>query len=180
MERTRGDEDDSAKGHYPNWALKRLIQIEHYKEKNLSNEEITKRLSTSDKLQNIQNMLASPDIRLKIVSYASFLILLIIVANETEVIHLSKPKSSLQLTTTIANQLQIVDSGTVFMTANTKKIMVLSKYVEPNSKIFVTFSNDYSPATRYWVAEKQTYEGFYVELDAPINSNVEFNWWITK
>lgn len=180
MERKKGEEDTAAKGHYPKWALKRLIQIEKYKEQDLSNEEITKRLKTLDKLQSIQSFVTSAETRLKIVTYVSFVVLIIILGNELEVINLGKSKNKLMSATQNTETMQIIDSGTAFMPADTKRIMVITKSAQSNSKIYVTFNQDFSPASRYWVGEKVPQEGFYVELDSPTATNTEFNWWLTN
>jgi len=46
------------------------------------------------------------------------------------------------------------------------------------SKIYVTFTNSYAPATRFWIAEKKAGESFAVELDASVSTNAKFDWWI--
>jgi hypothetical protein len=180
MERKKDEEDVAAKGHYPKWALKRLIQLERYKDQGLSNDEISKKVKTLDKMQSLQVFITSAETRLRIVTYISFIALLIILGSELGLVNLGKSKNKLISNTQGFSTLQIIDSGTAFVPRETKKIMVISKEVQTNSKIYVTFNQDYSPASRYWVSDKVPQEGFYIELDSPTAGNTEFNWWITN
>ena len=55
-----------------------------------------------------------------------------------------------------------------------------SAFVKNDSKINVTFNSNYSPATKYWISEKTPYEGFFVELDTPVDQDSQFSWWISE
>jgi len=167
-------------GHYPKWALNRLIQIETLKKKGLSNDDIAKKISTLNRLQNIQSAIFSPEFRTKLIVYSSFLILIFIFLNEMEIINLGKPKS--QIVGSVRQEIpsQIIDSGQSFVPAGSQKIKVLSNKTQINSKVYVNFEQDYSPATRYWVSEKIPFEGFILELDSPILNNSSFHWWVTN
>jgi len=181
MQRKKNDDETSiTTGHYPKWALKRLIQIESLKNKGLSNEEIAKRISTINRLQNIQSAIFSPEFRTKLLAYFSFLLLVFIFLNELEIINLGKPKS--QIISSVKQDIpsQIIDSGQSFMPAGSQKIKVLTNKTQINSKVYINFEQDYSPATRFWVSHKIPFEGFIVELDSPILYNSSFQWWITN
>jgi len=52
--------------------------------------------------------------------------------------------------------------------------------MKPGSKVYVTFTQNYSPATRYWVSKIENQSGFQLELDSPVSENVEFNWWVSE
>jgi hypothetical protein len=68
-------------------------------------------------------------------------------------------------------------SGTDIIKAGQKKVTIESTKVVKQSKILVTFSDDYSPATRYWVTKKSG-ESFTVHLNQPTTSKVSFDWLI--
>ncbi|HLB51359.1 hypothetical protein A3F07_04480 [candidate division WWE3 bacterium RIFCSPHIGHO2_12_FULL_38_15] len=181
MQRKKNDEETSiTTGHYPKWALNRLIQIETLKKKGLSNDEIAKKISTLNRLLNIQNVILSPEFRTKLIVYSSFLILIFIFLNELEIINLGRPKS--QIVGSVQQEVpsQIIDSGQSFVPAGSQKIRVLTDKAQINSKVYINFEQDYSPATRYWVSEKIPFEGFILELDSPIINNTSFQWWLTN
>jgi len=181
MQRKKNDEETSiTTGHYPKWALNRLIQIETLKKKGLSNDEIAKKISTLNRLLNIQNIILSPEFRTKLIVYSSFLILIFIFLNELEIINLGRPKS--QIVGSVQQEVpsQIIDSGQSFVPAGSQKIRVLTDKAQINSKVYINFEQDYSPATRYWVSEKIPFEGFILELDSPIINNTSFQWWLTN
>ena len=181
MKRKKNDEETSiTTGHYPKWALNRLIQIETLKKKGLSNDEIAKKISTLNRLLNIQNVILSPEFRTKLIVYSSFLILIFIFLNELEIINLGRPKS--QIVGSVQQEVpsQIIDSGQSFVPAGSQKIRVLTDKAQINSKVYINFEQDYSPATRYWVSEKIPFEGFILELDSPIINNTSFQWWLTN
>ena len=122
----------------------------------------------------MQIFITSAETRVRIVTYISFIVLLIILGSELDIINLGKSKSKLISNSQGVPTLQIVDSGTAFIPSETRKIMVISKDVQANSKVYVTFNQDYSPASRYWVSDKIPQEGFYIELDSPTAVNTEF------
>lgn len=76
-----------------------------------------------------------------------------------------------------ATEIELSDksSGTKTIAAGGKEIEVETDIVKPKSKIFVTFTSDYAPATRYWVTKTKE-EGFTVHLDQAVGKNVDFNW----
>lgn len=167
-------------GHYPNWVIDRLVEIERLKEQGLNNDEITSKIDTRTKLQNIYAKVNTPGFKNRLVSYITIGILVIILLNELDVINLSKSKNREILDQTAFIPAQILDSGVSFVPANNNRIFVKNSNVNVNSKVYVTFNNNFSPATRYWVSGVEPQKGFYVELDTPVFDNVEFSWWISN
>lgn len=184
MQRKKIDDEGDVKGHYPTWALERLVLIEKLKKQNVPNDQITKRLNTNTKSQDIWRYLSSPEIKNKLFFYSSLVILGVVVANEMEIIHLGKPKSFLfssnETQAQIVDKISELDRGTGIIKQNESNTFVSSKYIIPHSKIYVTFTNNYSPATRYWVGERKDFEGFTLELDTKVDQDSEFNWWISN
>ncbi len=68
-------------------------------------------------------------------------------------------------------------SGTDIIKAGQSKITIDSTKVSEKSKVLVTFSDDYSPATRYWVSKKEG-ESFAVHLNQAAAKDASFDWLI--
>jgi hypothetical protein len=177
----KSDDEGSIKGHYPEWSLSHLILIEQLKAKNVSNEEISRQLHIRNKFQSMMGLFTSPESRAQLVLYVIFFLVLVIFANQFEIINLGKPKSRLIPNSITSTQLptQIIDNGTAFIPKNQNAVFVKSPTIRTGMKVFVTFNQNYSPAVRFWVSEIKEYSGFTVELDAPVSTNVEFNWWLS-
>ncbi len=171
----------STKGHYPKSTVDRLLLIQELKNKGMENEEITQKLLMKDKAQNFYNIIKSENIRSKLITYMSFIMLGFILLAEIDFIQLGKPKELLLAQTSNSQgPVQLLDSGTAFVPEQQSKVFVKSDQVYPNSKIYITFKDNFAPATRYWVANQTPQEGFLVELDAPLQKNIEFDWWISN
>ncbi len=175
----RKNENGGIKGHYPIWALKRLISIEKFKSKGLSNEEISVKINARNKVSDFYASLARPENKVKIVTYLSFVALLIILLSEFGLITIGKQKSTIiaQNQNKLSNQ--FMDSGISIIPASKNGVLVKSAFVKNDSKINVTFNSNYYPATKYWISEKTPYEGFFVELDTPVEQDSQFSWWIS-
>ncbi len=178
------DASGNTRGHYPIWAIDRLVEIESLKALNVSNDDISKKLKVKTRLQNILENLNTKESRNQLVIYASFIILILIVSNEAGVIRLGKPKPSAttsEYSLSLNNSpKQMLENGTAFVPKNQNKLFIQTPLIKSNYKVYVTFTQDYSPAARFWVSNIQEYKGFLVELDTPVFNNTEFNWWITN
>jgi len=174
------DKKGNIKGHYPAWSVERLVLIEDLKSQGYSNEEISEKLNAKNKVQQITNALKSPELFGHLVLYAILSIVVIIFANELGVIHLGNQKN-ITINRDLSQQnIQITQSGTAFVPKNQNKMFVMTEGINITSKIYVTFTQDYSPANRYWVSQIKAGTGFVLELDAPTSNNAEFNWWLTQ
>jgi len=174
----KADKSGNIKGHYPTSSLKTLLFIEDLKSQGASNEEISKRLDNKSKKETIISSLKSPEIKKQVNSYLILFILLIIFASELGLVNLGKSKN-LPINQIYQNQ-QIYGNGTSFVPKNQNKIFVTFNDTKPNSKVYVTFTQDYSPASRFWVSKVEEQSGFLLELDAPVSSNTEFSWWLSQ
>jgi len=179
MTRKKGDRG-AIGGHYPTWVLKRLEIIEKLKNEGYTNEEILKKLESKNFLKNLSTYFSSPEAKSRIVIYASFIIILLVFLSEVGLLGkgYEKQKLIIQGFTGVPNQ--IIDSGKSFIPAGNRMIFVKNNKVASNSKIYISFNDNYSPATRFWVPKKIHFEGFYVELDSPVYQNTEFTWWISN
>ena len=176
----RSDRRGNISGHYPAWSVDRLVMIENLKSQGYTNEEISEKLKTKNSIQGILSAVTSPEIRKQTVPYLILIIVALILANELGVIRLGKPKNQIVTVNDTAQTLQIIQSGTSFVPRNQNKIFVTATKIKTTSKVYVTFTQDYSPATKYWVLEIKNQEGFLLQLDAPVTNNTEFNWWLTQ
>lgn len=173
-------------GHYPISALETLILIENSKDSGLTNQEIERRISAQRAKQNLGNVfkfLGTPEKRLQTVVYSSFALLLTILLIETGAIdlgHTTKQELLSAPVTISAETNQILDSGSGVVIAGDKTVFVKSAKISPQSKVYVTFEDNYSPASKYWVAQKTSFEGFAIELDSPVAQNSKFNWWLSN
>mgnify|MGYP001354191365 CR=1 FL=1 len=181
----KADKKNTITGHYPDWALRHLILIEQLKSRRAGNDEISRRLFLRNRIQNISNVFSSKEFKTQAIVYLTLATVLIILANELGVIQLGKAKNQLYVNNIPAISAstipaQIIDSGTAFVPKNQNTVFVKSTEIRNNYKVEVTFNQNYSPATRYFVSEIIDYSGFVVELDSPVSTNVEFNWWVTN
>ena len=174
------DKKGNIKGHYPIWSVDRLLLIEDLKNKGYSNDEISEKLETKNSVQGIVSAVKSPDVRKQLVLYSIFAIVILIFANESGVIRLGKPKNAIYTTSQTQQNIQIVQSGTSFVPRNQNKIFVMTPDIAITSKVYVTFTQNYSPANKFWVSQIKQGDGFILELDAPVSDSVEFNWWLTQ
>ncbi len=173
--------------HYPADALDTLLEIEKLKSLGMKNQDISKKLEEL----KLKNSPGSPGLTaLKIARYitpskktvvSAFIVLFCFISLAgLGLLPIGKSKNDLIQKTLELDRKFIVDSGTAYFPKNQTKVYVRSRNVRQDSKINITFNSDYSPASRYWVSQKNTFEGFYVELDAPTASDAEFNWWISN
>jgi DNA-binding transcriptional MerR regulator len=174
----RADKQGKIKGHYPTSSIESLLLIEKLKSEGATNEQISKELANKSKKDSLSTYFKSPEIRKQALLYSILIILIIIFANEIGIIKLGKTKDVLTIET--KNVKQIYNDGTAFVPKNQSKVFVNTNTVRPNSKVYVTFTQNYSPATRYWVSKVEEQKGFLVELDTPVSNNVEFNWWLSQ
>lgn len=174
----KSDKSGNIKGHYPTWSVDRLVLIENLKSDGLSNDEISKKLKTKNRFQDIVSVFKSPEIRKQVVLYLVLILATVTFLNELGIINLGKSKSILAIED--SKTLQIIQSGTSFVPKNQRKIFVSAEGTRLNSKVYVSFTQDYSPASRYWVSDLKEQDGFLVELDAPVFDNTEFSWWLSQ
>lgn len=68
-------------------------------------------------------------------------------------------------------------SGNDEVKTGQRSITIENGRVKEDSKILVTFTSDYSPASRYWIT-KEKGASFSVHLDKPVAGNSSFSWLI--
>lgn len=172
-------------GHYPKHSLDLLIEIEKLKSLGLSNDQIDQKLKLlagndahpDHKTIKLARVLTPSAKTIKLILVVIFGLM---VLAGFGIIPVGKSKSDLIQRTLELDKKFISDSGTSYIPVDQKKVYIKSSQVKSNSKINVTFSSDYTPASRYWISQKVPFEGFYLELDAPTANAVEFSWWVSN
>ena len=176
----KSDKRGNIKGHYPEWTLNQLLLIESLKSQGYSNEEIEKKVERRTKYQGILSAISSSETRAQFTTYMILLFVILITISELGVLNISKPKNTYANLRDIQISKEIMDSGTAFMPKNTKEIFVKTSKVSNGLKVYLSFNENYTPASRYWVSEIKDKDGFTVELDAPVSQAAEFNWWVSN
>jgi len=172
-------------GHYPEWVLDRLEYIEDLKESGLSNDEIDTRIKVANirgSLGGIFSFLNIPERRNQFIAYLTLGFIFLVFLSELGFLTGRGTRQELyQIGQQSFEQVQtLVDSGTGLFPGGEKIVFVKSSSVTANSKVYVTFVDNYSPASRYWVSKIVPIEGFYLSLDSPAAQNASFNWWISN
>lgn len=169
-------------GHYPSAALDILLEIEKLKGLGLSNDEVALKIrdlttkSGNDAIKVARVLTPSP----KVIKGALFVVFCLMLFAGFGFLPVGKSKTDLIQKTLELDKKYILDSGTAYVPRNQNKVYVKSESAKLNSKINVTFSSNFTPASRYWVSQKVPFEGFYLELDSPTASDAEFSWWISN
>lgn len=185
MERKK-DSGGNVVGHYPSWIVERLELIDELKGQGLSNDAITQKIEAENNKRNLSKALGflkTPENRIQTAAYISLVLLVLILATETGAFSpTGTTKRDLINSTVVADNEfdQIIDSGTGAISENEKVVFVKTNKVNPRSKVHITFEDNYSPATKYWVEDKVSFEGFYLETDAAVAQDSIFNWWVTN
>jgi hypothetical protein len=167
-------------GHYPKWVLNRLIMIDKLKEQGYTNDQISDKINTRNKLHNLYAKVNTEEFRNRLVIYVSLLILFVVLINELDLINISKSKNEAIISYAEDVPTQIVDSGVSFVPAGKNNVFVKNSKITAGSKVYVTFNQNFSPASRFWVSKIEPQKGFYLELDAPVLDNSEFSWWLSQ
>ncbi len=178
------DSEGNIKGHYPEWVLDQLVTIEKLKEQGESNEEIAKKIEIKSKYTNLLNLIKSKEVRTQLISYSTLLVLVLILANEFGVITLGKQRNDLMeaysYTRNADGSIETVASGTSVFPKRQSTHFVKASTLPADAKVHITFTQNFTPATAFWVSEVRAGEGFEIRLDTPVYYDTTFNWWITK
>jgi len=71
-------------------------------------------------------------------------------------------------------------AGEAIIPAGTDALEILTESVTEGSLIYVTFTSDYTPATRYWVESRKKGESFVLKTDKIVDTDSQFSWWIVN
>lgn len=75
---------------------------------------------------------------------------------------------------------ETASAGEGVIPATSDSIQILTSSISEKSLIYVTFTSDYSPATRFWVEDRKQGESFVLRLDKSVDADSVFSWWIVN
>lgn len=176
MERRR-NATGSIVGHYPEWTLDRLLYIEKLKDEGIENTEISKRIEEQHAKQSTVRAFTNPRIRNKFFIYSIILVLVAVLAVELRIIPLGINKYKALSSNPISESNTGGYAGSSFLPANSNTVFVEYEDAEVLTKVIVTFTQDYSPATKYWIQKIEPGKGFIIELDTKVFNDTWFNWY---
>lgn len=161
-------------GHYPKEVISKIIEIEKLKEIGISNEKILESFNIKP-TNNMENYIKL--IREKFtINY--LILLLIIIGIFYELYKNSKSQvSSINLENSVSmDRNSISESGVNFMSAGQKKVFVPAKKIKEDSNIIITFRDNISPASNYFISEVKEGLGFIVETNREVTKEIKFTW----
>lgn len=71
-------------------------------------------------------------------------------------------------------------AGEAIIPSGKDEIIINTESVNEGSLIYVTFTSDYTPATRYWVESRKKGESFVLKMDKVVDQDSQFSWWIVN
>jgi len=168
------------RGHYPESAFETLLYIERLKAKGLSNEQIERKVKARAAVTNIFTTLKSKEFKTRAAFAVMVILLVLVLSSELGIIKLGADKDSVYKIGRQPRINKVLASGDAFVSRDQKKVFLSVKEVQVSSRIMVTFTQDYFPATRYWISEIKPGDGFTLELDTNPQNNTGFSWWIAE
>lgn len=178
------DENGEIVGHYHYSVIGKLEEIEKYKNQNKSNEEIEKILNIkkNDQKINIYKIIYE---NIRKININTIFIILILVGFIVESMRYSSLNEKI-INNKITEQedkiteKRISDSGIGIIPSNQKTIFIPSSRVTPTSIILLNFIDNIGYSNNYFIKEKITGEGYYVEIGYSLNKESRFNWIIIE
>ena len=167
-------------GHYPAWAIDTLKKIQNLKNEGLNNDQVEQKVRTQNNLKRTTLFFTDKGNQKKLVLYSVTMLLVIILLTELNIINIGKNKS-LDISKSITTKgTYMIESGTGILPKGNKSIKVATNRANATNRINVTFKDNYSPASRYWVSYSGDQSGFTLETDAPLEDSAEFYWFISN
>jgi hypothetical protein len=175
------NEEGVISGHYPTSVIQQIETIESLKKEGKSNDEIEKMINNTKYNKNEISILE----KFKAVNINYLFVFIIIVGIILELIkynsHSEKIISpSIQENNEVTQEKKIIDSGISFIPKNQSIIFVPSSRVTPISIILLNFYNNLGYNNNYFIREIKPTQGFYIETNYPVTTEVKFNWVIIQ
>jgi len=167
-------------GHYPAWVIDSLRKIQNLKNEGLSNEQVEQKIRLKNNLNKTSELLADKSNQKKLVLYSITTLLVIILLTELNVLKIGKSKELYIDKNTVTTINNVIESGTGILPKGSKAVVIATSNANATNKISVTFKDNYSPASRYWVNHADNQGGFTVETDTPVASDSGFYWFISN
>ncbi|MDZ7587541.1 MAG: hypothetical protein U0946_07340, partial [Patescibacteria group bacterium] len=91
---------------------------------------------------------------------------------------INQPIATFSGQTTQISQLELAASGIATISAGTNNVIINPPQLTDKSQIIVTFNNDYTPASKYWVTKKPELNEFTIFTNYPVNNDAALDWLI--
>ena len=178
----KSNETGDIEGHYPIWVIDTLKNIHTLKNKGISNEQIEQKVKTQNNLKRTLMLFLSKENQRKIIITTVATILALIILAQISVIRvLDSSRAANQISyLNYPNNNTVIESNTGLLLKNTKSVIIKTTNAKVTNKISITFKDDYSPASRYWVTHSKDQNSFILETDAPVASDAGFYWFISN
>jgi hypothetical protein len=155
-----------SQGHYPIWALDRLIRIENYKKQGWNNAKIQDKFGKEKVIIPLDPISRKKWVWYFMLAFFASLFALGIVQTAFYKRQMAKKESQI--------------TGSYIAQSGSQKVFVFESRVTTKSKVFVTFVANYEPATAYYVSSIVPNLGFEITLSSPISQSSGFNYWIVE
>jgi hypothetical protein len=80
----------------------------------------------------------------------------------------------------IQEDVKSASAGESAVPSGADRIKIETTSVQDSSMIYVTFTSNYNPATRFWIEERISGESFVLRLNREVEESSKFSWWIVN
>jgi len=167
-------------GHYPSWAVETLKNIHLLKNEGSSNEQIEQKVKVQNNFKKTTLLFSDKENQKRAILYLAIALFILIVLSELNILKIGNQKKLILDENSLTTSNYIVESGTGTLFKNSKTIEIKSNNAKITNRINITFKDDYSPASRYWVKYAQDQNSFTLETDAPVANDSGFYWFISN
>jgi hypothetical protein len=179
MTRKKNEKGEIA-GHYPKEVIEQIIKIEGFKKSGINNEEITKELKKSkiNKTSNALSLIKRININIifvLIILIGIFLEFYKFISLEEKTIPVTE-----KLNIEVIAENEIKDSGIGYISKNSKIVFTPTSKVNSKSIILLNFFDNIGYNNSFYIKEVKENQGFFIELNYPVNQESKFNWVIIE
>lgn len=169
-------------GHYPAWVVETLKNIHQFKNDGTSNDQIEQKIKLQNNLKKTTLLITDKQNQKKLIIYIIVSVLILVLLNEFNILKIGNSKKNIieKQSINTLNTNYILESGTALLPKNSKSIFVQTNNAKITNRVSITFKDNYSPASRYWVTYSDTQNGFTLETDAPVLNDSGFYWFISN
>jgi hypothetical protein len=179
MTRKKNEKGEIA-GHYPKEVIEQIIKIEGFKKSGINNEEITKELKKS-KINKTSNALSL----IKRININIIFVLIILIGIFLEFYKFTSLEEKTipvteKLNIEVIAENEIKDSGIGYISKNSKIVFTPTSKVNSKSIILLNFFDNIGYNNSFYIKEVKENQGFFIELNYPVNQESKFNWVIIE
>lgn len=166
-------------GHYPNWVLDRLVLIEQLKSQGLSNSDVERKIKEKNNIRTFREVLITAKNKERAIMGGIILTLLCLIIVEATIYQPRKntenKDSEIQ-----SERISTTEKGTIIIPKGQRSTVVEVPNVRNIEDIMISFNQDYSPATNFWVTTRANEDGFIIETNKELLNDTTVTWWVIK